>query len=132
MAKAKKETVSHAGRQCKLLFVQGVIQRNPMEASPQWLRPWEVEVAGEAFGEKLSINDDKLLEQTIVVPTAEEEMARLVRRWGAPKEENSMPFAETVFGTGSRGLRALDAAIAEAIAGGELLPEADEAEGEAK
>lgn len=121
MAK-RKETVSHAGRQCKLLFVQGVIQRNPMEAAPQWLRPWEVEVAGEAFGEKLSVNEDKLLENTIVVPTAEEELGRLIRRWGKPNEENAMSFAETVFGTGSRGLRALDAAIAEAVAGGELLP----------
>lgn len=106
-----------------LRYAQVRVARDPTAATiVRDVAEWELPVLEEVFGEG---NVQKLGERLIQrdAPDADAEYERLVGCYKQPPGEAAVPYVETVYGSGSRGKKAIAKAIAEATV--DMEPEAD-------
>ena len=106
-----------------LRYAQVRVARDPTAATiVRDVAEWELPVLEEVFGEgNVQHIGEHLIQRE--APDADAEYARLEAAYKKPPGEAAVPVVETVYGSGSRGKRAIAKAIAEAVV--DVVPEAD-------
>lgn len=97
-----------------LKYAQVRVARDPTAAViVRHVAEWELPVLEEVFGEGNVVKIGEKLHQADA-PDAGQEYARLEGAYKKPPGDTAVPYVETVYGSGTRGKRQLEKAIAEA------------------
>lgn len=99
-------------------YTKVTIQRDETTSMEILVGAWEVPILEAVHGaERMTVGDTREVKNRAWPDNAASEMQRLNKLYGTTGAgDNAQTYAETVYGAGSRGIKALEKAIAEARA----------------